>query len=89
MNDEKSNIGDGFQNVPEKLVTDNLAIRCLVHELEPEMCDGWVTNVEIDPTDVTADGYGRLHFADHIPTECPECGDRVLAYNGVEVTFHA
>jgi len=78
-----------FDRVPDKLRTDNLAIRCLVGEDDPDLCDGWLTSVEIDPSDVKVDGYDRIHFADHIPTECPECGDRVLEYNGIEITFHA
>jgi len=78
-----------FERVPNELRKNNLAIRCMIHEHEPELCDGWLTSVEIDPSDVKVDGYDRIHFADHIPTECPECGDRVLEYNGVEVTFHA
>ena len=78
-----------FDRVPDKLRADNLAIRCLIGEEDPDLCDGWLTSVEIDPSDVKVDGYDRIHFADHIPTECPECGDRVLEYNGVEVSFHA
>jgi hypothetical protein len=78
-----------FDRVPDKLRTDNLAIRCLIGEDDPDLCGGWMTSVEIDPSDVKVDGYDRIHFADHIPTECPECGDRILEYNGVEVSFHA
>ena len=84
----KKMIREGFEHVPEELVTDNLAIRCLSPDYAPEHCDGWVTSVEIKPTDVRMDGYGRLHFAEHIPTECENCGDRMLAFNGVEVNFH-
>ena len=78
----------GFERVPDELRADALAIRCLIGEDDPELCPGWVTSVEITPRDVRVDGYDRLHFADHIPTECPACGDRVLAYNGVAVSFH-
>ena len=81
--------GLDFDRVPEKLRKDNLAIRCLIAEDDPDLCDGWVESVEIDPSDVRVDGNGRIHFAEHVPTECGECGDRVLAYNGVEVSFHA
>lgn len=77
-----------FERVPDELRKNNLAIRCMIHEVEPDLCDGWLTSVEIDPSDVKVDGYDRIYFADHIPTECPECGDRVLEYNGVEVNFH-
>ena len=80
---------DGFERVPDRLRKRNLAIHCLNHEYNPELCEGWVDSVEIDPTDVRVDGYDRIHFADHVPTECPECGDRILAYNGVEVDFNA
>ncbi|MFC7216504.1 hypothetical protein ACFQO4_20810 [Saliphagus sp. GCM10025334] len=78
-----------FERVPDELRKNNLAIRCMIGEDDPDLCDGWLTSVEIDPSDVRVDGYDRLHFAEHVPTECPECGDRVLEYNGVEVTFHA
>lgn len=78
----------GFDDLPDELVADNLTVRCLIPENAPEFCDGWETSVEIAPTDIRMDGYGRLHFPEHVPTECPECGDRVLEYNGVEVNFH-
>lgn len=86
MSDTKH--ASGFDKLPEKLVTDRLTIRCLSKENGLDVCPGWVTNVEIDPDDIRMDGYGLLHFPDHVPTECPECHDRMLAYNGVEVTFH-
>lgn len=78
-----------FERVPEDLRTDHLTVRCLIADEEAEMCEGYFESVDIDPSDVWVDGYDRIHFADHVPTECPECGDRVLSYNGVEVVFHA
>lgn len=80
---------ESFDQIPDALKAHNLAIRCVVPEYEPELCSGWVKSVEIDPSDIRIDGYGRLRFADHIPTECPECGDRVLEMNGERVSFHA
>jgi hypothetical protein len=77
------------RHVPEKLRTDHLAVRCLVKELVgDDVCDGWTESFEIEKTGVKVDGYGNLYFPDNVPTECPNCHDRVLAYNGVEVTFH-
>ncbi|SHH66030.1 hypothetical protein [Halobaculum gomorrense] len=80
---------DEFDRVPDELVSETLAIRCVIAEYEPNLCDGYIETVAIDPATVTVNGYGRVSFPEHVPTECPCCGDRVLAYNGVEVTFHA
>ncbi|WP_152418058.1 hypothetical protein [Haloferax elongans] len=86
-NDSKV-IPDGFDHVPAALVSEKLVVRCMTPDIEPEFCDGWVEEFETEKTAVRADGYGKLHFPDHVTTECPECGDRVLEVNGVEVTFH-
>lgn len=77
-----------IERVPDALQTDHLSVRCVIGTNQPELCEGYVESFEFDPADVWVDGHGRIHFADHIPTECPECGDRILAYNGVEVSFH-
>ncbi|MFC5970030.1 hypothetical protein ACFPYI_01680 [Halomarina salina] len=83
-------VRDGFETVPNALRTDNLAVRCTApeHLGDDAECSGWCESFDIDPSDVRVDGYGYLHFADHVPTECPECGGGLLAYNGVQVNFY-
>lgn len=78
-----------FDTVPGKLATDHVAVHCLISEHEPDLCDGWCESYDIDPQGFRVDGYGRIYAPEGVPTECPECGDRLLAYNGVEVNFHA
>lgn len=80
---------DSFDQIPESLLRDRLSVRCFIHEDDPDLCpDPWIESVDISPRDVRIDGYGYLHFSDHIPTECPECGDRVLIMNEEVVNFH-
>ncbi|RDZ61398.1 hypothetical protein C5B90_19180 [Haloferax sp. Atlit-12N] len=89
MTDHESLVAtNGFEHVPADLVEDRLVVRCRTPDIEPELCDGWVDEFEIETDAVRADGYGKLHFPEHVRTQCPECGDRVLEINGVEVTFH-
>ena len=78
-----------FERVPDELREHHLTVRCVIATDQPEFCDGYVESFEFDPSDVSVNGYDRIEFADHIPTQCPECGDRILAYNGVKVNFHA
>jgi len=75
--------------IPDALMKDNLAVRCMIPDIEPDLCDGWAESFDISDDRVKIDGYGKLYFPDHVRTECPECGDRVLEINGVEVDFHA
>lgn len=82
------NDNEHFDQVPDALMEDNLAVRCVIPDVEPELCDGWTESFDISEGEVTADGYGRLYFPENVKTECPECGDRVLDINGVEVNFH-
>lgn len=79
----------GFEQVPDDLVTDSLTVQCVIGEDDPELCDGWCTTVEIDPGGVRVNGYGQIFFPDEVPRECPECGDQLLRFNGVAVSFHA
>lgn len=79
---------DAFDQLPDSLVADRLVIRCFISEEDPDLCPGWIESFDISPRDVRIDGYGYLHFADRIPTECPECGDRVLIMNDEVVNFH-
>jgi hypothetical protein len=80
---------DGFEQIPDALMKDSLTVRCMVPDIEPDICDGWVESFDTGRENVKMDGYGRLYFPDGVTTECPECGDRVLEINGVEVNFHA
>lgn len=76
--------------VPDELQADALEVRCPVPDYAPECCDGWSTTVEIGEESVTAaTDSDQIHVPDGVPTECPECGDRVLEYNGVTLDFHA
>lgn len=78
-----------FEEIPEKLLKDNIAVRCKIAEEDPELCDGWCESFDVGRDRVKMDGYGRLYFPDSVATTCPECGDRVLVMNGVVVNFHA
>lgn len=76
-----------FEAIPDALLSGRLAIRCLIADEDADLCSGWLTSVDAHPRDIRLDGEGMLHFAEHIPTECGECGDRVLEMNGVPITF--
>lgn len=78
-----------FDEIPSALQQESVTVQCMIPEYEPTLCSGWETTVEVSPSDVRIDGYGYLHFADHIPTECDVCGDRVLSMNGEVINFHA
>jgi hypothetical protein len=79
---------EAIERVPDELRKGHVAVHCLIAEHQPDLCDGFCESYDLSPSDVRVDGYDRLHFPEHVPTECPECGDRVLAYNGLEVSFH-
>jgi len=87
--DTSSGGTDHFDQIPDALMKDNLVVRCMIRDVDPELCDGWAESFDNSDGRVKMDGYGRLYFPDNVKTTCPECGDRVLEINGVEVNFHA
>lgn len=78
MSEQSVSDRESFDQIPDSLMKDNLAIRCIIAEYEPDLCDGWVESFDISDRQVKIDGYGRLYFPDNVTTQCPECGDRVL-----------
>lgn len=61
-----------------------VSVECLTPRAEPELCDGWSEEVELDEPAFVKEG--RL-FLPGFDCECPECGDSSFRVEGVEVMF--
>jgi hypothetical protein len=75
------------EDIPDPLLADTLEIRCMIAETLPDLCNGWETTVENEPTAMRLDERAEIHFPDAVPTTCAECNNRYLAYNTIELTF--
>ena len=71
----------GFEHIVGETTVE---VECLTERVEPEICDGWSAEVQLnDPAYFEGDRLYLPGFA----CECPQCGDSCFEVDGQEVTF--